>query len=571
MIIGKNLETKENVRIDLSNLIATRLLIQANSGGGKSWLIRRILEQSHGQVQQIIIDLEGEFLTLRETLDYLIVGQDGEIPANIKTAELLAKKLLKLNVSTIIDLSELKHHERILFVKRFLDSLINTPKKENLWHPCLIIIDEAHQFAPERSKAESTSSVIDLMTRGRKRGFCGILATQRISKLHKDACAETNNRLIGRTGLDIDRKRAREELGFTSKEDEISLRYLDAGEFYAFGPSISKEIIKVKIGDVKTTHPEPGKNILKASPTPPNIKKLLKNIIDLPKEVDEELKTKQDFKTKIFELKKELRLANSNKVVDEKSVERIKQQCLRESESSYKKEFNEIRNQVKGYEGIIKNFENGLKQISSIGNKLLQFKTPEFKRILVYPKKENNELKLPQVTISNPPSQIVQEQVVGEVEEDKPLKLCEKKIYGFLYVNPERQFTKIQLSGVTGYSPKSGGFKNSLSRLNSLGLIKKQGDLISIGLSNPELLEDLSFEEYSKEIWLHRLKKCPKEIYKFLLNNPNQTYTKEELAEITGYSSSSGGFKNAISKLNSLGLIQKDDREIRLNPELLEL
>ena len=106
--LGKNTETKKNVEINLSKLVSTRLLIQANSGGGKSWLIRRLLEQSHGKIQQIVIDLEGEFSTLREKYDYLLVGKGGEILANIQTAELLAIKLLKLNVSTIVDLSELR-------------------------------------------------------------------------------------------------------------------------------------------------------------------------------------------------------------------------------------------------------------------------------------------------------------------------------------------------------------------------------------------------------------------------------------------------------------------------------
>jgi len=311
MIIGKNIETKENVKIDLTNLIISRLLIQANAGGGKSWLIRKILEESHGKVQQIVIDLEGEFSTLREDnkYDYLICGRGGDIPVNIKTANLLARKILELNVSSIIDISELKKHERILFVQRFLDSLMEVPRK--LWHPCLVVIDEAHQFCPQTSKSDSASSVIDLMTRGRKRGFCGILATQRISKLHKDACAETNNRLIGRTGLDIDRKRASEELGFTSKEDERSLRLLEPGEFYAFGSSISKEIIKMKVGEVKTSHPEPGKTLLEPSKTPENIKKILKDVIDLPKEAEEEVKTKQDMQKKISELKRDIRVLES--------------------------------------------------------------------------------------------------------------------------------------------------------------------------------------------------------------------------------------------------------------------
>jgi DNA helicase HerA-like ATPase len=54
--------------------------------------------------------------------------------------------------------------------------------------------------------------VIALMDSGRKRGFCGVLATQRISKLSKDATAECNNKLIGRS-VEADAKRAGEELG----------------------------------------------------------------------------------------------------------------------------------------------------------------------------------------------------------------------------------------------------------------------------------------------------------------------------------------------------------------------
>jgi len=162
------------IYLSIPSLIDTRLLIQANSGGGKSYAIRRLLEQSHGQVQQIVLDMEGEFGTLREKHDYILVGKEGDIPANIQTAELLARKLLELNTSAIIDLYELKAHERILFVKRFLNSMINAPK--NLWHPVMVIVDEAHVFCLEKGKAESMNSVIDLCTRGRKRGYCAILA-----------------------------------------------------------------------------------------------------------------------------------------------------------------------------------------------------------------------------------------------------------------------------------------------------------------------------------------------------------------------------------------------------------
>ena len=43
-----------SVTLDLEELLATRLLVQGNSGSGKSHLLRRLLEGSAGLVQQIV-------------------------------------------------------------------------------------------------------------------------------------------------------------------------------------------------------------------------------------------------------------------------------------------------------------------------------------------------------------------------------------------------------------------------------------------------------------------------------------------------------------------------------------
>lgn len=572
MIIGKNKQTK--MELDLNKLISTRLLVQANSGGGKSWLLRKILEESHGKVQQIILDLEGEFSTLRERYDYLLVGRDGEIPCNIKTAQLLSKKILELNVSTIIDLSELKHHERITFVKRFLDGLLDAPRK--LWHPALIVVDEAHQFCPQASKSESASSVIDLMTRGRKRGFCGILATQRISKLHKDACAEANNKLIGRTGLDIDRKRASEELGFNSKEDAISLRYLEPGEFYAFGPAISKEVIKFKVGDVKTTHPEPGRSLLKPSKTPDNIKKLLKDVIDLPKEVEEELKTKNDFLNKINELKRDLRKRPKEIIKEEKVIEIADKEKL---EMAYERGAKDME---KKYDSIIKSLEvnarnvgNSIKKLVSDGVKILESKSLSItsdKPIIIVPefnssKKERNVSGVVQHNGEEGITHNAGSNPAPFNFEGIELGICAKKIYSFLYNNSEKSFSKHHIGAFTGYSHRSGGFNNAISQLNRKDLIIKNGTDLQVKEMNSNLAEEYDF---SKEAIMKNLGVCPKKIYQMLLDNPYQEFSKEEIGESTGYSHGSGGFNNAISKLNSLGLIIKNNSILKLNPELLE-
>ena len=65
------------------------MLLCANSGGGKSYTIRKILEEVGNEVMSIVLDVEGEFKTLREKYDFLLIGQAGDVPINIKAAHLL--------------------------------------------------------------------------------------------------------------------------------------------------------------------------------------------------------------------------------------------------------------------------------------------------------------------------------------------------------------------------------------------------------------------------------------------------------------------------------------------------
>lgn len=294
-----------SARLDLGRLIESRLLLQANSGAGKSWALRRLLEQSHGHVQHLVLDIEGEFHTLREKFDYVLAARaGGDTLADTRTAPLLARRLLELGVSAILDLYELKAHERIRFVRLFLEALLEAPR--SLWHPVLVVVDEAHHFCPQKGDAESAAAVIDLMTRGRKRGFCGVLATQRLSKLHKDAAAEANVKLIGRASLDVDIDRAAEELGLKAKDDRLRIRSLPTGTFFAFGPGLSDQVVEVLIGDVQTTHPRPGQ---RAAPVPPareKVKKALAQLADLPKEAEAEARSAAELRLEVATLKRQL-------------------------------------------------------------------------------------------------------------------------------------------------------------------------------------------------------------------------------------------------------------------------
>ncbi len=535
--------------ISLNKLITTRLLIQANSGSGKSWLLRKLLEQAHDKVQQIVIDLEGEFSTLREKYDYLLIGKEGEIPANIKTASLLARKLLEMNISAIIDLSDLKAAERITFVKRFSDSLINAPK--SLWHPCWIVVDEAHKFAPEKGKVESTNSIIDLATLGRKRGICLICATQRLSKLHKDVAAECNNKIIGRTGLDIDRKRVSDELGFTKKEQSIALRNLKAGEFLGFGPAISSEIIKINVSGVETTHPEAGKIITKPIKTPENIKKVLKELIDLPKEAEEELKTKEDMKKKITELKREIRVLEHSKPVDSNKLIELKKQL--------ELKFDRERRELKGF---VTTLEIKNKKHLEIFNKIMKLADTS-REGLPEPVEIKPEFKIKEYSTHKPTVQV-------DSVEPKPLKSGAMRMLNWLAGAYPNKLTKRRLAILSGFTLSGGTFGSYLSALRKNGWMKGFNNLVITeeGLENAKEPVEMPSSNELIKMWSDKFKSGIGKLLRITCERYPNSITKEDLSLESGFTLSGGTFGSYLSVLKRKSLIKVENNYITASSEL---
>ncbi|MGH9388716.1 MAG: helicase HerA domain-containing protein, partial [Vicinamibacteria bacterium] len=247
---------KKTVEIDLDVLLRTRGIVQGNSGCGKTFTLKRILEQLFGKVQVIVLDIEGEFASLREEFGFVLVGKGGETPADCRSAAMLAHRLLELRASTICDLYEMKASERHRWVRLFLEAVIDAPK--HLWHPVIFVIDEIHTLCPEKGAGESEAAdaIIGLATRGRKRGYCLIGATQRIGKFRKDAAAELLNIFVGMTFIDIDRKRAAESLGIPKSEERKLfdvIKVTEPGNFWALGSAVSKERVLVHVGPLKTT------------------------------------------------------------------------------------------------------------------------------------------------------------------------------------------------------------------------------------------------------------------------------------------------------------------------------
>ena len=225
------------IAIDIEELLATRLLVQGNSGSGKSHLLRRLLEESAALVQQVVIDPEGDFTTLAGPFGHVVV--DGAAYSGPEIGQ-LAARIRSHRASVVLALDGLELEQQMRCAAQFLAALFDAPREQ--WYPALVVVDEAQIFAPavagdvsDEVRRLSLAAMTNLMCRGRKRGLAGIIATQRLAKLAKNVAAEASNFLMGRTFLDIDMVRAADLLGMERRQAE-QIRDLDRGHFPGAGP-----------------------------------------------------------------------------------------------------------------------------------------------------------------------------------------------------------------------------------------------------------------------------------------------------------------------------------------------
>ena len=554
--LGKTANDKP-ISFDLDTLISTRLLIQANSGAGKSYLLRKLMEQLFGHIQIIAIDPEGEFATLREKYGFVLVGKGGETPADPRIAADVAEKLLEIRAPAICDLYEMKPAERHRWVHLFLEAMINAPKK--LWHPVIVVVDEAHVFCPEKGAGESEAkeSMIDLSTRGRKRGFCPVWATQRLAKVDKDASSVLQNRLVGGTFEDVDIKRALDLLSVAPEEKRNvaqQLKTLDPGWFFAFGRAITKERVLFKVGAVETSHPKPGsaKHASEPPPAPDQVRNLLPKLADLPKAAEEKARTVEELKSKLRSLSAELAAAKRERPpagVDaraiKQAVEESVRQAIAERDEQWRNAIDQYRQKLEkslgdALQGVKFAAPGGMKATARIEPQPLVHTQPvpaQSPSIAAAPPTKpegNGAVTRPQVKILT--------------------ALAEFEAIGRL------QVPKKWIAALSGASHSSSSFTNNLGSLRSASYIDyPQPGFVALTEAGRKTVPAVDAPRSSDEM-LARCKEIVTGPQFAILQALHEVYPnamqKAELAERVGASFASSSYTNNLGALRSAGMIE---------------
>ncbi len=602
IIIGKVAPSYyHNVTIDLSILMTTQLLLAADPGGGKTWAMKRLVEQSCGKVGIFIIDPEGEFSPLRQKLDFFLVGnaKGADTPADVRSASKVALALLANRVNAICDLYEIPN-QREQWLSLFLDALINAPK--NLRRPYLVIIDEAHIFAPEKGEGSSLASnaMRDLFSRGRKRLLCGIVATQRVAKLDKSVTTFCQNRMVGPTFDPLNQERSANELGI-HKEKKIreafydKIKMADPGTFYVLGRAISRELLAIRTGPITSPH---GEEALKfeLEPPPPTekVRELLARLGDLPKQAEEEARTIADYKKQLRELKTQLkaqpRIEVPKPIADSKAVERAIAPLRTMLEKAMKiiVKLNAI-----GFEGadvkeedIDRLIKATAIEVRKLAKSKLAAKARELERLKqeaalllksierVVSKEaisinvdvhkvsgaeiQTSDLRRPaaaQPLAAHPrPEALQMDGDLPRAEQRVLRAMSELNAIGRLSAPKE------MIAGWAGYSPTSGGFNNLLGKLKGKGLIgypqTGAAALTTEGMAITGELKAPDQDEVNRRV-MSVCSNAEQKVLRALMSHGRETIPVDQIAQESGYRETSGGYNNLLGSLRTKGFLDR--------------
>lgn len=159
--------------------------ILGTTGSGKSnstWVLtRNLLEQGRPVV---ILDHKGEYLTMPG----LVAKTASEL-----SPKSLPMRLRNSNVSLAVSLKS--HANPTQWVRDFILSCLRLPRKV----PLLVIIEEAHNYVPQKGKADGCRQAVNnLASEGRSQGYGLVMVSQRCSKIDKDALTQCDALYIHR-------------------------------------------------------------------------------------------------------------------------------------------------------------------------------------------------------------------------------------------------------------------------------------------------------------------------------------------------------------------------------------
>ncbi len=572
------LKISNDISLPIEAVTQTMAII-ARKRVGKTYTASVVAEEMmKAKVPIVVLDPTGAWWGLRSSADgkqdgfpvVIIGGQHGDVPLEEHAGKIIADLVVDKPGFYIIDFSQIEsdaamHRIATDFGNRFYF------KKEQNRFPMTLIVDEADMFMPQNpyDGEKKMLGIFDrICRRGGIRGVGMILISQRPAVLNKNVLTqcETLITLQISGSQDVDALAHWTKMHGSKEEREAynsTIGSLQRGEAWIWSPSWLQVFKRIKIRERETFNSSATPKVGEKQITPEKMSQIdIARLGEQIKASAEKIKADDPatLKTRIRQLEAELKKQPVAKV--EKSITSIKNvPTLTDAErkrltkliDSHEKLFQEVEKLNSSAIGLQGSIDTGKTEIrffrDLLAGKLTTVERPDYSRpsaparLAAYLKPKPLQRTVGSADTSN-----------GEFK----IGRCERSILTALAQYPQGGSAN-QVAILSGYSSGSGGFNNSLSGLRSHGLITR-GNPMQVtqeGIAALGEYEPLPTGQDLIRYWLGKLDKCERSILECLsINYPNEM-TSQEVAEKTGYTASSGGFNNALSRLRTLELITR--------------
>lgn len=541
--------------------------ILARRGAGKTYTGSVIAEEAIGhKLPVVILDPTGAWWGLRSSADgtkpglpvVILGGEHRDVPLESTAGSVIAEVVVEHPGAYILDLSSFESNaSQDRFVADFLERLYRLKAK----HPeaLLLIVDEADSFAPQRpgpKQLRMLGAMEAIVRRGRIRGLGVLLITQRAAVLNKNCLTQSEVIIAMQTTSPQDRAAIDAWVEYNATRDKRaevmeSLASLQRGEAWIWSPSwmriLKRTTIRVRRTFDSSATPEAGvKAVQPQAFAKVDLAALGERIAATVEHAQENdpLRLKAKMRDLEAALKGRPVETQIEHVVDYVEKPIVTHEQLVELEAALGRA-GEIVEVIERLVGAARQLvPTATLQVDHLPGPSVELITPR-----------QNRARSARVFTDGPVPLVVD----GKTGLTYNLSRSETAILNVLAQFESR--TKAQIAILSGYSPTSGGFFGALANLRRLNLMEGPPDRVTIteaGRQAAGPVEPLPDDLLS--YWMAKLPKADGALLGILVSDGPMT--KARLAEISGYSPTSGGFFGALAKLRKLELISGDSNNL---------
>lgn len=565
------------------DVLTEALAIVANRGAGKTYTSKKLIElMTEVGLPTCVIDPLGVWWGLRSSADgtkpglpfIVFGGEHGDAPlkpqANQEAAygRIIAQWLLENPVPVILDMSDMRKAAQRRFVAGFMDELY-----EGNRNPLHVVVDECDLFCPQRPPKDFPMSLLgtmeDVVRRGRSKGLGITLISQRPAVIHKDVLSQISVLICLRLVGPQDRNAIKDWIDTQGTPEERktvmdSLPNLDVGEGWLYSPAFLGILQKFKAHRAKTfdssATPKVGETRIEptafASVDLDVLSERIQATVEEAKANDPSiLKMRvRDLERQVADLTQQAALTKIEYVEVVREVEVISEAQM---------------TLLRGSTQMIGKIIEDLTDVAAVTTAVLDTAQEDQGAGAIEAKmdaiaKVGASFPPPTPLPPAPPIKI-RSVSTGRGEGDGSLSKAERQVMSVLAQFPEGR-TYNQIAILSGRSGKSSAFKNALSSLRTSGALA--GDNKGIMVATPEGLERLG--EWDPlpqgralfDHWASALGRSERTVLQVLVDYYPLALTKADISTKSGYSETSSGFKNALSKLRTLELAHGYDEMV---------